>query len=66
MFRSGLIKSLKPHSMVKRFLGVRRIRNDVPLSAFRNPSTSVKKFCEVPVDHYFTLQAIPGFGVIVT
>jgi len=47
--------------MVKRFLGVHRIKNDVPLSAFRNPSTSVKKFCEVPVDHYFTLQAIPGF-----
>lgn len=48
-------------TLVNRFLGVRKIKNDIPPSAVRCPSAAVKSFCEVPIDHYFTTEAIPGF-----
>lgn len=49
------------HKMVKVFLGVYNIKNEIPVSAVRYPSHAVKEFCKVPIDHYFTTQAIPGF-----
>ena len=46
---------------LQHFRGVHNIRHYIPASAVRYPSAAVKAFCDVPIDHYFTTKAIPGF-----